>query len=787
MSFSRPLLHMRLTGLLLAANLLLFSALAGLAQVEENRLLDGVKTSLDQAEAELAKPIVDDAVLLDLSRRVDQARSSISEVQQGLTPRQQAITTRIEQLGEKPGEGAAPESAEIAQERETQLAARQPIDETLKRTGLLLVQSDQIVEQISAKRRDLFNSRVLGRTRSLLAPSLWADVVDEVPRRWTAASGFLTQWGNLFTSRLDLQSGAVLGIAILLAIALMWPIRIWSQRLGRRYVFEQVASGGRLKRAAAALWVVLITSAAPVAAAFVLYQGLTIPDLVPDRAIPFLQRLVALTAFVSVIAGLNQAVLAPGRPSWRLAYVSDEAAQRIAAYPLWIASIYALTRVVQGFLDIIGIGLAPTVALDGVTAVLIALIFALGLQPAKETAEETEGQPSAQAAQQAQPDGGWMKGAARLIAWIAIAVVMISVATGYISFGFFLIQQMIWISVLGAALYILLALVDGLCAAGAHSPVGRFARGTLGLRDQRFGQICAVVSGFLHLVLIVLAVMLAAAPWGIQGDDAVSWFDRALAGFQLGGLSVSPLTILGAIAFLTGGILLTRAVQRWLDKTYLPLTRMDEGLKNSIGTATGYAGTIIAVGLAVSSLGFGLEKFAIVAGALSVGIGFGLQAIVSNFVSGLILLAERPIKVGDWVGIGGEEGNVRRISVRSTVVEKFDRSMMIVPNSDLITKPVLNRTHQNPLGRVNLKLGTSHAASVQEVRDLLKAAAQAHKSVLANPAPVIEIVGTTDVGVQWQMFCYVPSPRQTATTRSDLYLDILTQLQAKGMNITASP
>ncbi|MDX6806496.1 DUF3772 domain-containing protein [Terrihabitans rhizophilus] len=763
-----------LAGLLL----LVFSGVYGVAQEEQNRQLDATKATLDAIEVELAKPDLDDGALGELVTRINEARSGIGDVQGSLTPQQQAINTRISQLGEKPAEGAPPESPEITQERDAQLATRQPIDEALKRAGLLLVQSDQALERATAKRRDLFASRVLNRSYSLLSPQLWTAVASEAPRRWAASQALLNQFANQFTGKLSPQTGAILAGAILLAIVIAWPLRVAVQRLARRYVFAQDTGPG-VKRSAVALLLVIIITAAPLAAAFIVFQGLVGPGLVPNRLIPFMTRLVILTGVLGLIAGLTHAVLAPGRPSWRLTDLSNAAAERLRPYPLWIGTIYVLTRAVRAFLDSTGVGLAPTVAIDGISALLVAAAFAAALRPSLYAAETAD-------APRPEQDAGWGRGVVRVVAWILIGAVLVCLVAGYVSLAFFLAQQMIWLSIIGAMFYMLNQLVDGLCA-GSASAIGRFAQGTIGLRDQSFDQLCAIFSGVMRLLLITLALFMAAAPWGVQSGDAVGWFRRALSGFQLGSLSVSPAAILGALVFLIGGVLLTRGVQRWLEKSYLPHTRLDEGLKNSIRTATGYAGVLAAVAVAVSSVGFGLEKLAIVAGALSVGIGFGLQSVVSNFVSGLILLAERPVKVGDWVSIGSQEGNVRRISVRSTLIEQFDRSTVIVPNSDLITKPVLNRTHQNPLGRVQLNLGTGFAAGVQEVRSILLEVVTSHRAVLSSPAPIIQIVSTTDSGVQWQVFCYVASPRQVASTKGDLYLDILTQLQAKGLNITASP
>ena len=180
----------------------------------------------------------------------------------------------------------------------------------------------------------------------------------------------------------------------------------------------------------------------------------------------------------------------------------------------------------------------------------------------------------------------------------------------------------------------------------------------------------------------------------------------------------------------------TRLFQRWLRERALQQTRMDPGIANSIDTVVGYAGIALAALLAISYAGFDITNLAIVAGALSVGIGFGLQSIVNNFVSGLILLIERPIKVGDWIVVGDQQGHVRRISVRATEIETFDRASLIIPNSELITGRVLNWTHRDSLGRVNIKIGVGYTSDPEQVIAILKKCADDHPQVLRTPAPV---------------------------------------------------
>ncbi len=190
-----------------------------------------------------------------------------------------------------------------------------------------------------------------------------------------------------------------------------------------------------------------------------------------------------------------------------------------------------------------------------------------------------------------------------------------------------------------------------------------------------------------------------------------------------------------ALALFAVGIVIARAIKRWLENTYLPATDLDLGLRNSIATIAGYVGFLVALAVAFSYLGLSLEKVTIVAGALSVGIGFGLQSIVNNFVSGLLLLWERPIRVGDLVVIGDNEGYVRRISVRSTEIQTFDRSAVIVPNSNLISGVVKNRFRGDRVGRVAITVNVLRNQDPVNAAELIVSCAKAHADVLKERRP----------------------------------------------------
>lgn len=763
-----------------------------------------LQSTIEQLAAQLDREGLRDQQLLELRKNIDDASAEATRIADSIRPRLADVDTQIEKLGKAPDPGQPAEAQEVAAERARLAGVKGGLDGVVKTTDLVLVRAGQLTQRVQELRQSRFAQRLLNRRQSPLMPTLWRDVAKELPNAWQQIGSIATRWW--ITARQDPLSlaalfAAVLAVYVLLKACVVFLIRTVLGDSGPRPSFFQ--------RAGAAGWVAPALALPAGAAALLLMFGLDSlqlliyqVDRLAETAFP------AFLIFIAVTA-LARAVLAPRRPRWRLLDLADAPARKIATTISWVAAVYALDLVLRTLIRTLSLPLVMSIAVAALSSIAIALLLIRLVRTdftPSEKVIEAEGGPAPASPAVVMPpapdsdlkaDGSPPASPASRLAFlrpvllkgpILLAALAILAATlsGYVALGRFISGQVVITgSVIALVLLLHLAIRAVIGEPGAEGERLKTPYDSkLGLDDTHRHLLGRIISVLLNVGLAVLALPLVLLTWGFTQGDALDLVRRAIFGFEIGNFRISLAQILIAIGLFMALMVVTRLAQRWLSSRLArPPRVVEQGIADSIHTFVGYLGIGLAALAAMSYGGLDITNFAIVAGALSVGIGLGLQSIVNNFVSGLIILIERPIKVGDLVSVKGQEGHVRRISVRSTEIETGDRASLIVPNSDIITSTVTNWTHRNPLGRVLVKVGVSYKSDPEQVRAILQTVAKECPLVMQIPAPGVSFDNFGDNALEFSLTGVVPDISRSGAAQTDLRMRILKAFRENGIEI----
>ena len=238
--------------------------------------------------------------------------------------------------------------------------------------------------------------------------------------------------------------------------------------------------------------------------------------------------------------------------------------------------------------------------------------------------------------------------------------------------------------------------------------------------------------------------------------------------FELQGDPVTIMSLVIFVVFITAFLFLGSFIRRFMSSKFLDRFDIDPGLKYTLSRVTQYIIVVLGVLISFQFVGIDLTSLAVVFGLLSVGIGFGLQNITANFISGLIIMFERPISVGDRVDVGGIEGDVIEISIRSTKIRTMNNTSIIVPNTKFVENDVINFSHGDPTFRLHIIVGVSYSSDLDTVLKALTEIAEDHPKVMKVPKHEIHLKEFADSSWEMELRVWIPDVKERYGIRNEL-------------------
>ncbi|EPX80250.1 DUF3772 domain-containing protein [Litoreibacter arenae] len=681
------------------------------------------------------------------------------------------LKNQIDVLGPTPAEGES-ESEDIASRRTALNKNLEQLTAPIRRAEEAYTRADGLIARLDGIVRDRQANQFLELNPSPLNPGLWPDTIRSVRDIWGTVTAEIRNSQESALQSAALKANLPLIIALLVAgLALVLRSGAWVERGLAALSDSRHASKARVR--VGVVLVSLVALVLPIIGLMLLFIAADKSQLTGPAGQAVLDALSAIVIIIYVARWLGRQVAPPTYPPQPLLTLSDGQSlqMRVAINlaGLSIAADAAISELLDAGLlsetaaSVVGL---PVIVLAGlfmyrIAQLLVASAKAARAQAIADAQSADEPQPT-----QDSPSGVVLRFLGRAARVIAVTGPLLA-AIGYTFAG----NSLIYSSYLTLALMAVVAILQRLVR-DVYAMIRGEEAGSNGL--------IPVLIGF---VLVLCAIPLLALIWGARTTDLSEAWKIVSAGVQLGDSRISPVDFLKFAIIFVIGYGLTRLFQGSLKTQILPRTDLDTGGRNAVVAGTGYVGIFLAALIAITSAGIDLSSLAIVAGALSVGIGFGLQTIVSNFVSGIILLIERPISEGDWIEVGGTMGVVRDISVRATRVETFDRRDVIVPNADLISTSVTNWTKGNLNGRIILPVGVAYGSDTRRVEAILREIAEAEPLVILNPPPAVIFRGFGADSLDFEIRAVLRDVNYSLSVTSDINHAIAKRFAEEGLEI----
>ncbi len=750
------------------------SALAQDATIATQRL-NTLQTEVENAKSDLASAL-DTSAISAARLTLQENRVQLEELQRSFRASKSQLEVDLGVLGPSPETGGEPTA--VADLRRNYADRIAEYDRLSVLASALKQQIDNLLEESAQQLTDAFLSRILDRAPPPYLPSELSAASSELGQSLSEGRTWLVgaegpesgdQRSSLTLLWLLLGSGVILFI-INIPIKDRLANQLWRQ-LPKREMTPAGPPAIALTRTSTRI----VLAALSVFAAHRLiletgYVGETYRETLNQ---------IAQAVFILLCANaISRGLFAPDNDHWRTFKIWNETASGAHLAAISVTALFAIDQILVAL-----IGREEFGALLRLETLIAAVIFGIVMvalyrrlhRIQHETNQTSTLETNGPVSQKSGPG----KTIAQLLLLLPATIMVVASLLGYAALSRWIFEKAAYFALfLGYAFLLRKFLGSWTLLAVERITFGKTRNETPA--DD--------IIGFWTRLSVDILVALASLPvilaiFGMEWTEIRTMALNFMSGFSIGSIRISPSNLIYGLLLVIAILVLTRLAQRVLENRILPMTRLNPGIRHSLKTLVGYVGLLFAFFTGVSALGFNLSNLAIIAGALSVGIGFGLQSIVNNFVSGLILLFERPIKIDDWVITASGEGRVKKINVRSTEIETFDRCSIIVPNSELISSSVQNWTYKDDTARVIVPVGVSYDSDPEEVREVLLKCAENHPQILSNPEPFVYFADFADSSLNLELRAFIRDANNSLLVRNDLRFKIFSALKKAGIEI----
>lgn len=688
------------------------------------------------------------------------------------------IHKQLDALGEGPKEGEVEDSV-ITQKREVlsqELAAQ---DRILKEADLLVIK----IEDLSVRTLNVRNQKTYGnlinKQSAFINPVVFFNGVKSyVIFFWDITKSPIDWYTNLPKEQRSMALFDIISMCFILLIALVLAVFLrrvilknwgYSEKIEKPTFGRKVLAAVAVATARGLIFAFLIMGCMLWMASTKIFEGSLLNTILTAASYTGLTIIVEAT--------ISRVIFAPHYPQWRLINISSQKAARFTRMIFTFIIVNAIA-VFQNAVAQKALYPLETIQFTIIINCAVKAFFLMWLSQIVFNTYQTETKDVSET-QEFEEDNS-SKFTIIVVSHLFCLVVLALSLFGYPELSSFIFAHIIGSMIIFGMFEILRrSVIDITKRVILSGPWMKNIRSS----KRRVSKIDFWLHAVVTPTIILFLIFTLLNFWGLPGDFILQAMKKVLFGFKIGGIQISLIAIAVGLAVFFGSLKVFKLIKNKVAENVLAEIDMDDGIKHSLISGFSFISFILSSLLAVIAIGIDLTNLAFIAGALSVGIGFGLQDVIKNLVAGIIILLERPLRVGDWVNIGGTEGIIKQINIRTTEIQSFARTSVIIPNAALISSSVTNMTLDDNISRQVVKVGVAYGSDVEKVTSILLECAAKHPAVLKNPAPRVLFNDFGASSLDFELRCYVHDIRKGWTVPSDLRYAINKRFIEEGVEI----